>query len=331
MDMTCEALMAYLQACREWTTVDCLVVGHLAPDGDAVISSLFEGWRRYLMDGQRAVPVVQAPTLPREVAWLLGELAPLMLTREVMEAHPTAPLVLTDHHIAHGRQVLAVVDHHPPAPDVCVDGIDCEIRPVGATATLVALACRRQGLVPDGAVARLLLGGILLDTDGLLASKTKAEDSDMAAWLAALAGEDCPALFAALREQFLAERDVPTLYGRDYRLYEKDGARLGFAILKVWEEAAPDLDEVRRLLTQDAAAHGLTVCVAKISLYSAAGPRAERYVAAGEPQAVERLLAAVANAAGPRAERVAADEVFLPAEAVHCGRKVMAPRLLEML
>ncbi|MBQ5841049.1 MAG: hypothetical protein IIW40_03745 [Clostridia bacterium] len=331
MDMTYEALVAYLRACHEWTEADCLVVGHPAPDGDAVISSVFEGWRRYIADGQRAMPVVQAATLPREVAWLLGELAPLVLTQEAMEAHPTAPLVLTDHHLAHGRRVLAVVDHHVPAPDVCFGGIPCEIRPVGATTTLVALACRRQGLVPDRAVARLLLGGILLDTDGLLSSKAKAEDHEMAAWLAALAGEDCPALFASLREQLLAERDVPTLFWRDYRLYEKDSARLGFAILKVWEDAAPDLDEVRRLLALDVAARGLTVCVAKISLYSVAGPRAERYVAAGEPQAAQRVLDAVAAAAGVLAEKVGTDEVFLPTEAIHRGRKAMAPRLLEVL
>ncbi len=330
MDMTLSSLVEYLRACREWTAVNCLVMGHPAPDGDAVISSLFEGWRRHLTDGQRAVPVVQAAALPREVAWLLGELAPLVLTQEAMQAHPTAPLVLTDHHTACGRQVLAVVDHHLPAPAADLDGVACDIRPVGAATTLVALTCRRQGLVPDGAVARLLLGGILLDTDGLLVSKTKAEDSEMAAWLAALAGEDRSALFAALRGQLLAETDVDTLYWRDYRLYEKDDARLGFAILKVWEDADPDLEAVRRLLSRDVA-RGLTVCVAKIGLYNVAGPREERYLAAGEPQAVERVLAVVAACGGEAARRVGADEVFLPAEALHRGRKMLAPRLLEVL
>lgn len=329
--MTMEGLRAYLAACRQWERADCLVVGHSAPDGDAVISSLFEGWRRYLAAGQRAVPVVQAPSLPREVAWLLGDVATDLLTEEALCRFKDTPLVLTDHHTARGRQVIAVVDHHPPAQGAVLPD-DTMIRPVGAATTLVAAACRRQGLVPDSGAARLLLGGILLDTDGLSPTKAKAEDCEQATWLAVLAGEDPAQLHDALRGELLAEEDVPTLYRRDYRAFADENGvlRLGFAILKVWEDAAPDTAAVRRLLQEDAAARGVP-CVAKISLYGREGGLTERYLAAGDEEATKRLLSKVAACGGPLAQKVAPDEVLLPLQAVHRGRKHLASLLLASL
>lgn len=328
--MTIEGLRAYLAACRQWERADCMVVGHSAPDGDAVISSLFEGLRRYLAYGQRAVPVVQAAILPREVSWLLGETAADLLTEEALGRYGDVPLVLTDHHAAHGR-ILAVVDHHPPAQGAVLPA-DTVIRPVGAATTLVTTACRHQGLVPDSVTARLLLGGILLDTDGLNPAKAKAEDCEQAAWLAALAGENPTQLHAALRAELLAEKDVATLYRRDYRLFADDKGvpQLGFAILKVWEDAAPDGQAVRRLLQEDAALRGVP-CVAKISLYGREGGLAERYLAAADEATAERLLAAAVACGGPLAQRVAADEILLPPQAVHRGRKHMAPLLLACL
>ncbi len=327
--MTIGGLRAYLIACRQWERPDCLVTGHPAPDGDAVFSALFEGWRRYLTAGQRAMPVVPAVALPREAAWLLGELAPLLPTEEALARYPHAPLVLTDCHTAPGRTILAVVDHHPPAPTVDLTGVEANIQPVGAATTLVALACRRQELVPDDAVARLLLGAILLDTEGLLPSKAKPEDGEMAAVLSALSGEEPGALYAALRAQLLAETDVHTLYERDYRLYA-DG-RLGFAVLKVWADAAPAGDDLRRLLQQDAAARGLVAGVAKVSLYGRDGGYAERYMVAGQPAVTERLVAAIAACGGTAAEYTASDEVYLPPQATHRGRKTVAPRLVACL
>ncbi len=334
--MTLTALRAYLAACRERLTagaMDCLVLGHPAPDGDAVVSALFEAWRRHLISGDWAVPVVQAATLPREVAYLLGDTAPLLPTEEALAAHPDTPVVLTDHHTdpARQRRVVAVVDHHQVSPLTDLTGIDAHIRPVGATTTLVALACRQARLVPDEAVARILLGAILLDTDGLSPHKTKAEDMDAAGWLTLLCGAQPAALYADLRGQLLAESDPATLYNRDYRLYTDTGGTpvLGFAILKVWGDALPDRGQVRRLLAQDVARRGCRVCVAKITQYDRAGITEEHYLVAGDPTAAEAVLEEVLAAAGPTARRTAPDEVFLPAEALHRGRKWMACEILQ--
>ena len=84
-------------------------------------------------------------------------------------------------------------------------------------------------------------------------------------------------------------------------------------------------------MAADAAQRGCRVCVAKIATFSTSGPQDECYLAAGEPAAVDTLLATVLKAGGPAAKHTANDEVYLPAEAVHRGRKWLAGHLLDAL
>lgn len=324
---------AYLTRCREEPSTRLFVLGHAAPDGDAVLSALFEGWRLTL-SGTAAVPLAQAETLPREVAWLLGDIAPLVLTaNRVDTAHPDCCFVLTDHHHDPVRQpqVVAVVDHHIPAPDADLAGVDTLIRPVGATTTLVAQALAAQGFTFDAGVARLLLGGVLLDTDGLSPRKATPDDVALAAELAVLCGEQTQPFYAALQGQLLSERDVATLYRRDYRTYYDRAGRLqmGFAILKVWDTALPDLAAVRALLAQDLADSGSSVCVAKIMAFSAHG-RGEQLCLAAGPRA-ETVLTALLTVEGEGAVRTAPDLVTVPPTCPQRGRKWYAAHLLPLL
>lgn len=325
--MTHRALTTYLADCSRGADASRLtVVGHPAPDADAVVSSLFEAWR-LTCAGTPAEPLVQAAALPREVAWLLGDAAPLM---PLGAADPAARLVLTDHHdvAAYPGQVVAVVDHHPLSPGTDLTGIDTEIQPLGAATTLVARRIRRDGLVPDSFCARALLGAILLDTEGLSPYKAKSQDREMAGWLAALCGVDPAALFDALQAELLSETDVETLFARDYRRYTdpKGTPLLGFAILKVRVDAPPDRDAVRALLRADAAHSHLSV--AKIALYRPDGQREEIYLAAGV--GADAFLDEVLAVGGQDARRTAPDEVFLPATCAHRGRKWYAARLPEI-
>ena len=322
--MTESALQTYLNTLPHGE--DTLVVtGHPAPDTDAVISALFEAWRLTL-GGTPAAPLVQG-TLPRETAWLLGSLASAVPT--AARPDPAARLVLTDHHDVgvYPNPVVAVVDHHPLSEGMDFSGMDAVVLPVGAATTLVACRIRADGLTPDAACARILLGAILLDTEGLSSHKAKAEDWDVALWLTSLCGEDIPTLFTALRAQLLSETDLATLYWRDYRRYTTlDGAPLlGWAILKVWADACPDMDGVRALLAADPE----PTRVAKIVLHNPDNTREEYYLAAGA--AADTLLTVVQTSAGDAARRVAPDTVYLPAGCHHWGRKRYAAHLIEIL
>ena len=333
MTVTLNALCAYLTACRrELAAARLFVLGHPAPDGDAAVSSLMEGWRRTL-SGTPAVPVLQAQAVPREVAWLLGEAAALLLTAPEAAPlldNPDSRFVLTDHHESpYLPRTVAVVDHHPLSADLT--GRELTLRPVGAATTLVAARMREDGLLPDTGVARILLGGILLDTDGLSPYKSKPEDTAAAAWLAALCGEDTASFYAALQAQLLAEEDVAVLYRRDYRAYPlPDGTPgIGFAILKVWRDAPPDREAVRRLLAEDAVAGGYAACVAKVMLFAPDGGREELYLAAGK--AAGPVLDGVEEAAQGGARRIAPDVLFLPTDCPHPGRKRLALQLLQRI
>ncbi len=323
--MTTQGWISYLESCT-WDTPPLTVTGHPSPDADAVVSSLFEAWR-LTKAGCPAVPLVQAESLPREVAWLLGEAASLVPLGRADD--PSRLLVLTDHHEV-GRypgRVVGVIDHHPLSASLSV--AEVQVRPVGAATTLVTERIRRDGWVPDAVCARVLLGAILLDTEGLSPFKAKEEDVEQAAWLSVLCGEEPAALYAALQEKLLEEQDVSTLFQRDYRRYTAaDGAPLlGFAILKVWADSPPDTEAVRRLLQQELST-GVRVAVAKIVLYHRDGGREERYLAAGAE--AEAFLQEVQRVGGDGACREAEGAVFLPKGCVHRGRKWYAARLEEI-
>lgn len=323
--MTYEALTTYLNTLPTGEDV-IWVTGHAAPDTDAVVSAVFEAFRLTLA-GTPARPVIQG-RIPREAAWLLGAAAPLVPCTDSL--CPTVPLVLTDHHDVgdYANPVVGVVDHHPVMNAADFGSAQVEIAPVGAATTLVVRRLKEDGLTPDASCARILLGAILLDTEGLSSHKAKAEDLEAAQWLTSLCGEDTDNLFALLREELLSETDVTTLYQRDYRRYtDADGAPLlGWAILKVWADACPDLEAVRRLLTEDTAA---PTRVAKVVLHHREDShREEYYLAVGE--GAEVLLSAVEWSAQGHACRVDNRTVFLPAEAPHWGRKRYAAHLSEI-
>ena len=322
--VTVEALQAYLNALPVGEDV-LTVTGHPAPDTDTVISALFEAWR-LTRCGTPAVPQIQG-AIPRETAWLLGDLASRIPTVDSIPA--TARLVLTDHHdvSAYPGKVVTIIDHHPLSAGVDLEGIHAVILAVGAATTLVAHRLRADGMIPDAACARMLLGAILLDTEGLSPLKAKAEDLAMAAWLCDLCGEDTTALFAQLRAELLSEADVTTLYRRDYRRYTTpDGTPLlGWAILKVWADACPDWDAVRACLAADEQ----PTRVAKVVLHHPDGTREEYYLADGAH--ADTLLTVVQASAGADAQRVAPDRVYLPKACRHWGRKRYAAHLIEIL
>ncbi len=321
MEMTVEKLRAYLIAARRFAAPT-VVTGHAAPDTDAAISALMEAWRRYETTGEETLPVMRCERLPAEVERLCGDLAPLLPLGDTAALYdPTLTVVLTDTHDTAdvAGRVRAVVDHHIPVTPLA--GIDADIQRVGATATVVAARFRDAGLIPDDTVARLLLGGIWMDTDGLSEHKATPADREVSGWLSAYCTVPPAALYAELQDAMLDERDVTTLYRRDYRVYrDTDGKPfVCFAVLKVRQDALPDLEAVRHLLASDVASHGVRVAVAKIILYASEGWREEYYLAAGD--VASTLLARVREVAGDASVTVAEDTVYLPPNCRHRGRK----------
>ena len=331
--MTLAGLTAYLSACKTAIPPNAVMsCGHDAPDTDAVVSSIAEAYRRHLIDGTAAVPYIPADSLPAEIAYLLGDtLTPLVLcSTDVTEklADPNTPYILTDHHDIKGRQVFAIVDHHLPDDPTVLNGIDAVIRAVGSSTTLVAQRCLADGLVPDAGMARILLGGILMDTEGLSPAKTRPDDRALAEWLSSLWDGDPAGLFADLRGQLLGETDLATLYRRDYRRF---GDALGFAVIKAWDTTPIDEVALRDLLATDRQNSGVTATIAKITRYGQNGSWEETYFISASPADTHTITTAIVHAAGTLATVTAPDRVDLPHDAAHPSRKRLTPLLLPLL
>lgn len=327
--MTLAGLADYLRQCRTVLPQDAVFVcGHDAPDTDAVVSSIADGYRRHLTDSTPAVPILPAENLPAEIAYLLGDelSAHLLLEREIHAKN--ARFILTDHHDIRGRQVIAVVDHHRPSADTDLDGIETDIRPVGAATTLVVQRCLKDGLVPDAAMAQLLLGAILTDTEGLSPAKTRAEDYAAAERLTALWGGDPAALFTDLRGRLLAEGDLATLYRRDYRRF---GDALGFAVIKVWDITPVDENALRAMLASDREENGVAATIAKITRYGQDGLKSETYLVSAPTALTQTITDIIHRAAGDMVTVSAPDRIDLPQAAVHLSRKRLTPILLPLL
>lgn len=320
----------YLQSGRQADRVDVFVLGHAAPDTDAIVSSVFEAYRRYAR-GESTAPVVQAVTVPREVVWLLGESADALLRADMPAVasrmkEESVRFVLTDHHedAVAGDRVVGIVDHHLPPPDTHFTCADVCIQPVGASTSLVAECWQQDGLQPDAALARMMLGAILMDTEGLSPAKTRPADRQAAEWLTALAHVDPQALFTDLRAQLLAESDLDVLFKRDYRRF----GQLGFAILKIWDTTPLDAASLETMLRDDRQASGCTVNLAKVTRYDRTGAHTDTYYLDGPEETVTALRGVIAATAGVADEGV---PIFIPVSAVHLSRKRLAPILLAAL
>lgn len=328
-----DGLTEYLSTCRAAMPQNAVFVcGHAAPDTDAAVSAIIEAYRRHLTDGEAAVPFIPAENLPAEIAYLLGDAlsAQLLYTKDIAEvlSSPDTRYILTDHHDVNERRVIAIVDHHLPAEGVDFSGIDADIQPVGATTTLVAQRCREDGLIPDAAMARVLLGGILMDTEGLSPAKARPIDYTVAEWLCALWGGDADALFAELRGQLLAETDLPTLYRRDYRRF---GDELGFAVIKIWESTLIDETSLRALLNDDREVSGVAATLAKISRYGQDGLKNETYFVSAPPALAHTLTDTVCRATEGCVSADTSDRIDLSSDAKRLSRKRLVPILLPLL
>ena len=315
-------------------TITGFVMGHAAPDTDTVVSSLAEAYRRARRGEPGIAPLVQGQRLPREVAWLLGDtgaLMPLSCDPDFFRrmADPSVTFILTDHQEeeALAGRVAGVIDHHPRLPGVPLPAADVDIRTVGAATSLIALRWQQDGLRPDRAVARLLLGAILADTEGLLPAKVKDEDARAARWLISLSEEDPAALFDALRTQLLAETDLTALYQRDYRAFQG----LGFAILKIQAETPVEVPRLKAMLEEDRQQQGLRLCLAKVARYGQDGLREETYYMAAATPALAAAAVQVLHTASGGTVTAAADGGWhIPPEGKHLSRKRLVPLLLPL-
>lgn len=158
------------------------VIGHKNPDPDAVCSSIaFAALLRQLdID---ATPYTQSKPI-QGVKFVLdytGCKAPEVKT----EIEPGMPLILTDHNDylqsidgVDKANIVGIVDHHAISASLeTASPLFCCFMPVGSTNTIVYTIYQDCGIKPSQDIARILVAGIIADTDSLSKSTTTTADT----------------------------------------------------------------------------------------------------------------------------------------------------------
>ncbi|CAH2030432.1 CBS domain-containing protein [Trichlorobacter ammonificans] len=188
-----------------------LVVTHLNADFDC-LGSLVAASRLY-PEAQLCFPGSLEKNL-REFCAAHPELLPPLVRAKEVELSAVSRLIMVDcqHPSRIGRfadlvgrsgVTLHIYDHHPRTGDSPVaDG--GEIRPCGATTTILCSLLQQQGGVPTPAEATLMLLAIHEDTGHLSFGTTTPEDYTVSAWLLGCGGQ-----LALLDEALAPELTTP--------------------------------------------------------------------------------------------------------------------------
>jgi manganese-dependent inorganic pyrophosphatase len=124
-----------------------------------------------------------------------------------------------------GAEILEIIDHHRVGALETREPVRVDCRPLGSTATLLALRYEAMAILPSKTEALLLLGAVVADTLLLTSPTATAADREIAARLATLAGVDLQAFGREVlaRNDGLATEEPDSLVNRDLKEFSQDG------------------------------------------------------------------------------------------------------------
>ena len=213
--------------------------GHTTPDSDSICSAISLG---YLLNkiGREAIPARQGPVSP-ETQFILDKFgfeAPLLKTEFAGEE-----LFITDYSDKGQAPadideaiVVGIVDHHKLGDITTSTPLECWIRPVGCTNTIVKEMYDYHGVEIPANIAGIMLCAILSDTVIFKSPTCTPIDMKVVKELAAIAGiNDFAALGMEMFKVKSAVAGVPVreLILRDYKPFDMHGNAVGIGQLEV--------------------------------------------------------------------------------------------------
>ncbi|WP_072682746.1 manganese-dependent inorganic pyrophosphatase [Arcobacter sp. LA11] len=220
--------------------------GHTTPDSDSICSAISLG---YLLNkiGREAIPARQGPVSP-ETQFILdrfGFEAPILKTEFAGEE-----LFITDYSDKgqapkdiDEATVVGIVDHHKLGDITTSTPLECWIRPVGCTNTIVKEMYDYHGIEIPKDIAGIMLCAILSDTVIFKSPTCTDIDIKIVRELAEIAGiEDFGALGMEMFKVKSAVEGVPVreLILRDYKPFDMHGNAVGIGQLEVIDLAIFD-------------------------------------------------------------------------------------------
>ena len=218
------------------------VVGHKSPDCDAVCSAITYAnlLQRMGINAQARV----AGKVVCEPYYVLQEAG--MQSPPVLEDATGLNMIMTDHSeyaqavdgMAEAR-VLHVIDHHGTGSVTTAHPLLYYAMPIGSTCTIIASMYEELDEKPTVTEARLMLSGLLSDTDNLTSTTTTDTDRRFYKWLLDRSDIiDIDTYYAAMRKArttFDGMTDEEILLS-DYKEYEIQGLKLGIGSIMASED-----------------------------------------------------------------------------------------------
>ena len=231
------------------------VIGHKIPDSDSVCSPIALAYLKTKM-GEEAIPAIQGQLNP-ETAFILGKFG--VATPEVKTSFAGESVYLVDHSdLAQSpddlkdAKVLGIVDHHKLGDVTTSEPLECWIRPVGCTGTIVKEMFDAAGVEVPKDIAGLLLCAILSDTVIFKSPTCTPADKVAVEALAKIAGvDDVVALGVEMFnvKSAVAGTSIRDLVMRDYKDFNMGGKKVGVGQLEVVDLAI--FDDIKADLLKD--------------------------------------------------------------------------------
>lgn len=219
-----------------------LVVGHKSPDSDATFSAMtYASLLQRLGVDARAKVAGKAVCEPRYVLQEAGLVAPAILSDAT-----GLNMIMVDHSEfaqspdgMSAANILHVIDHHGTGSVTTAHPLFYYALPIGSTCSIVASIYEELGEKPTATEARLMLSGLLSDTDSLTSATTTDTDRRLFGWLLAQSDiSDIGSYYAAMRKartSFDGMTDEDILLS-DFKEYEIEGVKVGIGSVFASEE-----------------------------------------------------------------------------------------------
>ncbi len=186
-------------------------------------------------------------------------------------------------------KLLGIVDHHKLGTITTREPLECWIRPVGSTCTIVYNLYQHHGKQPEPAIAMLMLGAIISDTLHFRSPTCTDKDREAVAALQPLAGIEDLDAFVLL--QFNAKANIggvspSDLLARDYKQFNMNGFALGIGQLELTDlrairERHEELLDVMRKTARNSGLHTCALVITDI-----VRENSEMLVASHDPQMI---------------------------------------------
>lgn len=233
------------------------VVGHKIPDTDSIVSAVSLSYLKTTI-GEETVPVRQGVITP-ETNFILetfGVAEPVLKTSFAGEG-----VYLVDYSDraqapddVDQATVLGIVDHHKLGDITTSAPLECWIRPVGCSNTIIKEMYDYHGVDIPKNIAGMMLCAILSDTVIFKSPTCTPVDIKAVEELAAIAGiEDYKALGLELFKVKSAVGDTPIreLVKRDFKDFDMNGSKVGIGQLEVVDLSI--FDDIKQELEADIA------------------------------------------------------------------------------